>query len=41
MTITKISRTNYLPFILVGVGLLILVGIAVYSQVANGTDKDI
>jgi len=36
---TENNKTNFLPFILVGVGLMIFIGIAVYIQAANGTDQ--
>ena len=37
MTKTENNITNFLPFILVGVGLMILIGTAVYIQADNGT----
>ena len=36
MTKTENNKTNFLPFFLVGLGLMILIGIAVYFQAANG-----
>ncbi len=41
MTKTENNKTNFLPFILVGVGLMIFIGIAVYIQAANGTDQKV
>jgi len=39
MTKTNNNKTNLLPFILVGLGLMIFIGIAVYIQAANGIDQ--
>ena len=38
MTKIENNKTNLLPFILVGVGLMIFIGIAVYVQGADGID---
>lgn len=40
MAKTKTSKTNYLPIILVGVGLMIFIGIAIYLQSAQGGEVD-
>lgn len=40
MSAEKIRKTNYLPFILVGMGLLILIGIAVILQSEQGNQTD-
>lgn len=39
MTHSSRSNTNFLPFILVGVGLLILIGIAGYLQINKSPDQ--
>ena len=39
MTESGNIKTNFLPFILVGVGLMIFIGIAAYIQATNGTDQ--
>lgn len=41
MTKTENNRTNFLPFILVGAGLLIFIGIAAYIQSTKGVDQEI
>ena len=41
MTKTNNNKTNFLPFILVGAGLMIFIGIAVYIQAANGIDQKV
>ena len=39
MTKTENNKTNFLPFILVGVGLMIFIGIAVYLQSSSSVDQ--
>ena len=39
MTKNENSKTNLLPFILVGVGLMVFIGIAIYVQGTNGIDQ--
>lgn len=39
MTSTEKSKTNLLPLILVGIGLVIIIGIAVYLKIENGGDQ--
>ena len=39
MTKTENNKTNFLPFILIGVGLIVLIGIAVYLQGPKGVDQ--
>ena len=39
MTKTENNKTNFIPFILVGVGLMIFIGIAFYLQGADGIDQ--
>ena len=41
MSNTVNSKTNFLPFILVGVGLMIFIGIAIYIQGTTGVDQNI
>ena len=39
MTKIENNKTNLLPFILVGVGLMIFIGIAIYLQGTKGIDQ--
>ncbi len=39
MTRTENNRTNFLPFILVGAGLMVFIGIAVYMQSPSSIDQ--
>jgi peroxiredoxin len=39
MTKAENNKTNFLPFILVGVGLMVFIGIALYLQSTSGVDQ--
>jgi peroxiredoxin len=39
MTKAESNKTNFLPFILVGVGLMVFIGIALYLQSTSGVDQ--